>query len=208
MKKIKKNKSPEMSIFKYIKDNKGRIKGLMVGFAIIDGRENNRFAVGYSLCNPKDEFNINVAIDLCFLRAKGKRNEKIPHSIRKDVSYFMDRCSSYFQDKMFVPKFSSDEFSLIDMYKLLPKEFADKWNIVVGNSVKTKVENSSKKQKSNVSVFYCREMNSSFAVEEFDFTPHKQFVRKILSSDFEFKNCTSKKPELPGNYVKLTIEYF
>lgn len=203
MKKIKKKNSPEMSIFKYIRDNKGRIKGLMVGFAIIDGKRNNHFAIGYSLCNPKDSFDMETAVNLCYRRGSGYLSERIPQSIRKDLSCFADRCRSYFQGKMLVSSFPVRDFYFLEFFKILPKDFKDKW---FHESVQVTGE-----KKIATEVFYCREFNTALncTSEEFEYRqpPYAPSLKRVISSDFEFKNCVKEEPKGTGSYIKLTIEY-
>lgn len=193
MKKIKK-KNPEMAIFKYIKDNKGRIKGLMVGFSVPNNCGKNRFAVGYSLCNPKDSFDMETAVNLCYRRGTGYLSERIPQSIRKDLSCFADRCRSYFQGKMLVSRFSTQDFSFLEFFKILPEDFKKRW--FDGDQYKPKEIDS------NPSVFYCKEFTANMNTVEFPFRPSQH---KVISQDFEFKNCTQEKPI--GSYIKIIIEH-
>lgn len=205
---ITNNKTPKketnLSIFKYIKDNKGRIKGLMVGFAITSKR-NNTFAIGYSLCNPKDEFDMETAVKWAYKRATGCESVQIPQSIRKDLSKFADRCRAYFQGRTLVRTFHPVDFNILDFKRILPKEFKDKWEI--RNTYFLSDKNKTPRPRKRINVFYTTVMNIGMNTEESPEFPYSGPHRRIISHDFEFKNCVKEEPKGTGSYIKLTIEY-
>jgi hypothetical protein len=97
-------------IYKENKNRKGTkvIRRKKIG-VLVAGRINNEVAIGFSLCNNKDEFNRidgkkvpGHAEKIALTRAKKKimkgREYPLPHSIRKQYRQFEHRCGLYYKD--------------------------------------------------------------------------------------------------------------
>ena len=87
-------------IWQYIRDSKGRSRGLLVA-----GRDmmSGLVSIGWSMCNKKDVFDKSVAWMLATSRLVYNRFEEdtvskggIPHSIEPELFFFYDRAERYF----------------------------------------------------------------------------------------------------------------
>jgi hypothetical protein len=92
------------TIKKFIQDKSGNRIGLMIAANCPDISDGP--VVGYSLCNPQDDFDVMRAHEICLGRiatpdrAYDDRDSKprtIPHSIKETLLHFRDRASRYFK---------------------------------------------------------------------------------------------------------------
>lgn len=69
-----------------------------VGVVLAKKLGNNSVGLGWSLCNPRDEFNKQHAINIALGRAEnGGGVDPIPRSVSKDFNVIIDRASRYFK---------------------------------------------------------------------------------------------------------------
>lgn len=74
-----------------------------VGVVLAKKTSNGSVGIGWSLCNPKDDFNKNHALAIAEGRAdKFGGIDTIPHSITKDFNIIVDRANRYFKDSSVV----------------------------------------------------------------------------------------------------------
>lgn len=98
---------PKQTVIQYIRSNKKIPYGVVVAI-----KSDNGFRIGYSLCNKKDRFNKRMALkislgraemsddsDFVFATCSGFMGEstRIPHSVRKMLPKFHDRCKKYYK---------------------------------------------------------------------------------------------------------------
>lgn len=88
-------KGKRKMIVKHVRKN----NGTPVATLVAEKTNSNEIAIGWSLCNKKDNFNkhvgINVAIDR--LKLTDTDNSSIPHVIKKNVGTFAGRAMRYFR---------------------------------------------------------------------------------------------------------------
>lgn len=70
-----------------------------VGVVLAKKMANNSVGFGWSLCNPKDQFNKNYALAIAEGRADNFGGiDSVPHSVSKDFDVIIDRANRYFKD--------------------------------------------------------------------------------------------------------------
>ncbi len=102
-KKVKKEKKkfnlPEKSILSYIRDRKGRRKGMLIA---VYREQYKNYSFGWSLCCPKDKFDKVEGLKLALQRTLGGIDmafDAIPVEVSKAVTPFYCRAAKYFKDK-------------------------------------------------------------------------------------------------------------
>lgn len=79
-------------IFEYIRDSKGRKKGVIVATSV-----NN---IGWSMCHKNDSFDINRCFDMAtgraFYATLRQSHQNIPDSIKPQFLKFIERAHKYF----------------------------------------------------------------------------------------------------------------
>ena len=60
-------------------------------------RIGDNVAVGFSLCNPIDTYNHEMASKICYSRATSDKGIIVPNSLAYDYDKFIDRCERYFK---------------------------------------------------------------------------------------------------------------
>jgi hypothetical protein len=70
-----------------------------VGVVLAKKMPNGSVGIGWSLCNPKDEFNKVHALAIAEGRAENFGGiDEIPRSINEDIDVIIDRATRYFKD--------------------------------------------------------------------------------------------------------------
>lgn len=98
---------PKHTVIQYIRNKKSVPCGVVVAI-----KSDNGFRIGYSLCSKKDRFSKDMALkialgrvemsddsDFVFATCSGFMGEstRIPHSVRKMLPAFTDRCKKYYK---------------------------------------------------------------------------------------------------------------
>ncbi len=112
------------TIFEYIKRGK-KIVGLFIGWKV-----GTKVGVGYSLCNNKDKFRWDSAIELAYHRIFDLSDyyEKMPQSIMKQEEHFVKRCEKYFKAGVHVFHKNNKNCSYANYLENLPEDLKVKWN--------------------------------------------------------------------------------
>jgi len=102
-------------LVQYIRDRKNHKKGV-----IVSGICGNEVCVGYSLCNPLDEFDKEKGFTIANSRLESNDKvsvENIPISIEHELTLFVGRVKRYYPDRDY-SSFALDlsALDLIDLY--------------------------------------------------------------------------------------------
>lgn len=187
-------------IFRYIKRH-NKIVGLLVGYSFEDGK----FSTGWSLCNDKDEFDMQKALSICFYRLT-VGNERPPHSVEKEFMRFFTNCCKYFVGHNYVLKneVQSVNRAFFCFVVCFPVEFRKKWGIGRFTNYLPIMEEAEKerKEREKVRVFYAAGISQT---PSFLLVEHNYFQTPIFTStDTTFNKCTKEKPS--GPHIKVTWE--
>lgn len=82
---------PKHTVIQYVRDKKKIPYGVVVAI-----KSDNGFRIGYSLCSKKDRFSKDMALKIALGRVMGESTH-IPHSVRKMIPAFTDRCKKYYK---------------------------------------------------------------------------------------------------------------
>jgi hypothetical protein len=70
-----------------------------VGVVLAKKTSNGSVGIGWSLCNPRDEFNKQYAVDIALGRAENFGGvDAVPFSLADDYNAIYDRAKRYFKD--------------------------------------------------------------------------------------------------------------
>jgi hypothetical protein len=86
---------PKFTVVQYVRNKKRVPYGVLV--AVKNG---NGFNFGYSLCNKKDRFTKEEALDIALERACAGVPVDLsaaPHDIRRSADAFFERCGRYYK---------------------------------------------------------------------------------------------------------------
>lgn len=87
-------------IYQFVHNRRRQKVGVVLAKKIGDAA----VGIGWSLCNPRDEFNKNHAISIAAGRASKQGGiDPIPHSIVNDYNIIFNRASRYFKDCTVLP---------------------------------------------------------------------------------------------------------
>jgi hypothetical protein len=87
---------PKNTVIKYLRDNKGYPRGVIVAVRRPDGE----VSIDYSLCKKGDRFTKAMALEIAIGRAmKGKEDlsRTLPHSLVKEMNRFNERAEKYYR---------------------------------------------------------------------------------------------------------------
>lgn len=190
-------------IFEYIRKKKRGIVGLLVGY-----RADNKdfFCTGYSLCNPKDKFDLFTAFQLAFhsMFRIQKTYKNVPQSIKRQKKSFGDRCSAYFKAGRGAFLLSTHKDKLwVDFCSLIPEEVKEKMD-VDHFSFKSFVLTPKKKEEDKVNVMYANRVDIEH-VNENEFHNRLFQGERLLYKNIRFGGCTKERPK--SRCVKITWEF-
>ena len=201
---VKKADGPRM-IFEYIRKKKRGVVGLLVGYKPV---ESSTFYVGYSLCNPKDEFDLFTAFQLAFKSMfKIQTYKNTPQSTKAQKRSFIDRCLAYFKGGArgsFLYITHQNKFWK-DFSSLIPSEVKEKMN-VDHFSFKSFVLTPKKKEdpENKVNVMYANRVDTENVFDEETYHLDRK-KKEFIYKNIRFGGCTHEKPS--GRCVKITWEF-
>ena len=88
---------PVNTVIKYLRDNKGNPRGVIVAVRLTNGK----VSVHYSYCNKKDKFTKEMALKIALGRAYTIKTDdldfsEIPHQVKREISAFNQRVQKYY----------------------------------------------------------------------------------------------------------------
>ena len=200
-KREKKEDGPRL-IFEYIKKKKRGVVGILIGYK---PAENSDFYVGYSLCNPKDKFDLFTAFQLAFhsmFRVQTYKNT--PQSIKGQKRSFICRCAAYFKTARggFMYTTYKDKF-WADFYYCIPAEVRKN---LEANPLDYKhfVLTLKKKEEAVINVMYANRVDTENVFDEETYYLDRS-KRDFMYKNIRFGGCTHEKPS--GRSVKITWEF-
>lgn len=85
---------PRHTVIQYLRNKKGVPYGVLVAVKNPD----SRYRVGYSVCNRKDRFSKQRALEIAIGRAEVCSDlGPTPHDVAKNLGNFKDRCDKYYK---------------------------------------------------------------------------------------------------------------
>lgn len=108
-------KNPEQkSLVKYIRDNKGRRRGVVTAVNKNFDKGESKIYIGWSLYNKNKErvpFDKDMALahalrhsyDVDIYKSKGYIETEVPHTLKNEVRYMIERAERYFNNKKAKP---------------------------------------------------------------------------------------------------------
>lgn len=84
---------PKYTVIQYIRNKKNIPCGVLVAV-----KQNNKYNIGYSLCNKRDRFSKQMALKIAIGRAMENNSCNFPHPVVKLLGSFKDRCNKYYKD--------------------------------------------------------------------------------------------------------------
>jgi len=87
------------TIHQYVRDNKGRKVGILVGRLSKITHETGKIKIGWSRVNRNagDKFDREFGMELALKRTAARQMVKCPQSMEYDVFRFAKRCKRYFK---------------------------------------------------------------------------------------------------------------
>ena len=197
----KKENGPRL-IFEYIKKKKRGVVGILIGYK---PAENSDFYVGYSLCNPKDKFDLFTAFQLAFhsmFRVQTYKNT--PQSIKGQKRSFICRCAAYFKTARggFMCTTYKDKF-WVDFCSCIPAEVRK--NLEASPlDYKHFVLTPKKKEEAVINVMYANRVDTENVFDEETYYLDRN-KRDFMYKNIRFGGCTHEKPS--GRSIKITWEF-
>ena len=200
--KEKSNENAPRLIFEYIRKKKRGIVGILIGYK---PAENSDFYVGYSLCNPKDKFDLFTAFQLAFhsmFRVQTYKNT--PQSIKGQKRSFICRCAAYFKTARggFMYTTYKDKF-WVDFCSCIPAEVRK--NLEASPlDYKHFVLTPKKKEEDVINVMYANRVDVENVFDEETYYLDRN-KRDFMYKNIRFGGCTHEKPS--GRSIKITWEF-
>ena len=103
------------TIIQYIRNRHGKPIGVLMGVRrdTLSRKESSEYSIGWSLCNKKDKFDKEVALDMAWNRAWKRSSldqRALPEKVNDQIQPFIKRCRKYFKNcdlafsKKYTPK--------------------------------------------------------------------------------------------------------